>query len=43
VFENRMLRGIFGPKAEEVTRGWRKLHDEELHNYFCTLHQILLG
>jgi hypothetical protein len=31
VFENMMLRRIFGPKRDEVTRGWRKLHDEELH------------
>jgi hypothetical protein len=32
VFENRVLRRIFGPKRDEVTRGWRKLHNEELHN-----------
>jgi hypothetical protein len=31
VFENRVLRGIFGPKRDEVI-GWRKLHNEELHN-----------
>jgi hypothetical protein len=31
VFENRVLRGIFGPKREEVTRSWRRLHNEELH------------
>jgi hypothetical protein len=31
VFENRELRRIFGPKRE-VTGGWRKLHNEELHN-----------
>jgi hypothetical protein len=31
VFENRVLRRIFGPKRDEVTRGWRKLHNEELH------------
>jgi hypothetical protein len=30
VFENRMLRSIFGPKRNEVTGGWRKLHNEEL-------------
>jgi hypothetical protein len=30
VFENRVLRRIFGPKREEVTEGWRKLHNEEL-------------
>jgi hypothetical protein len=31
VFENRVLR-IFGPKRDGVTGGWRKLHNEELHN-----------
>jgi hypothetical protein len=32
VFENRVLRRIFGPRWEEVTGGWRKLHNEELRN-----------
>jgi len=32
VFENRVLRRIFGPKREEVTGDWRKMHNEELHN-----------
>jgi hypothetical protein len=32
VFENRVLRRICGPKRDEVTGGWRKLHNEELHN-----------
>jgi hypothetical protein len=32
VFENRVLRRIFGPKREEVAGDWRKLRDEELHN-----------
>jgi hypothetical protein len=32
VFDKRMLRRIFGPKREEVAGGWRKLHNEELHN-----------
>jgi hypothetical protein len=36
VFENRVLRIIFGPKREEVTGGWRKLHNEELHNLYCS-------
>jgi hypothetical protein len=36
VFENRMLRGIFGPKRDEVTGGWRKLHNEELHNLYSS-------
>jgi hypothetical protein len=34
VFEKRVLRGIFGPKRDEVTGGWRKLHHEELHNLY---------
>jgi hypothetical protein len=34
VFENRVLRRIFGPKRDEVMRGWRKLHNEELHNLY---------
>jgi hypothetical protein len=36
VFENRMLRRIFGPKRDEVTGGWRKLHNEELHNLYSS-------
>jgi hypothetical protein len=32
VFENRVLRRIFGPKRDGVTTDWRKLHNEELHN-----------
>jgi hypothetical protein len=36
VFENRVLRRIFGPKKNEVTRGWRKLHNEELHNLYAS-------
>jgi hypothetical protein len=34
VFENRVLRRIFGPKRDEETGGWRKRHDEELHNLY---------
>jgi hypothetical protein len=34
VFENRVLRKIFGPKRGEVIGGWRKLHNEELHNLY---------
>jgi hypothetical protein len=33
-FENRVLRRIFGPKRDEVIGGWRKLHNEELHNLY---------
>jgi hypothetical protein len=36
VFENRVLRRIFGPKRDEVTGGWRKLHKEELHNLYVS-------
>jgi hypothetical protein len=34
VFENRVLRRIVGPKRDEVTGDWRKLHNEELHNLY---------
>jgi hypothetical protein len=36
VFENRVLRRIFGPKRDGVTGGWRKLHNEELHNFYSS-------
>jgi hypothetical protein len=36
VFENRVLRRIFGPKRDEVTGGWRKLHNEEVHNLYSS-------
>jgi hypothetical protein len=32
VFENKVLGGIFEPKKDEVSGGWRKLHNEEIHN-----------
>jgi hypothetical protein len=41
VLENRMLWKVFGPKREEVTGIWRKLHNQGLHN--CTPRHILLG
>ena len=34
VFENRVLRGVFGPKRDKVTGGWRKLHNEELSDLY---------
>jgi hypothetical protein len=40
VFENRVLRGIFGSKRDELTGGWRKLHNEELHNLYASLSTI---
>jgi hypothetical protein len=36
VFENKVLRRIFGPKRDEVTGGWRKLHNEELHDLYSS-------
>jgi hypothetical protein len=36
VFENRVLRRIFGPKRDEVTGGWRKLHIAELHGLYSS-------
>jgi hypothetical protein len=36
VFENRVLRRIFGPKRDEVTGEWRKLHSEELRNLYSS-------
>jgi hypothetical protein len=36
VFENRVLRGIFGPKRDEGTGQWRKLHSGELHNLYSS-------
>jgi hypothetical protein len=36
VFENWALRRIFGPKRDKVTGGWRKLHNEELHNLYSS-------
>jgi hypothetical protein len=36
VFENKVLRRIFGPKRDEVTGGWRKLHNEELCDLYSS-------
>jgi hypothetical protein len=36
VFENRVLRRIFGQKRDHVTGDWRKLHNEELHNLYSS-------
>jgi hypothetical protein len=36
VFENRVLGRIFGPKRDEVTGDWRKLHNEELHGLYSS-------
>jgi hypothetical protein len=36
VFENKVLRRIFGPKRDEVTGGWRKLHNEEFRDLYSS-------
>ena len=36
VFENRVPRRIFGPKRNEVTGEWRRLHNEELNDPYCS-------
>jgi hypothetical protein len=36
VFENKVLRRIFGPRRDEVTAEWRKLHNEELHDLYSS-------
>jgi hypothetical protein len=36
VFKNRVLRRIFGPKRDEVTGEWRKLHNGKLHNLYSS-------
>jgi hypothetical protein len=36
VFENGVLRRIFGPKRDEVTCRWRQLHNEDLHNLYSS-------
>jgi hypothetical protein len=40
VFENRVLRRIFRPRRDEMVGGWRKLHNEELHNLYFSAHII---
>jgi hypothetical protein len=40
VFENRVMRGIFGPQREEVAGGWRTLHNEELHILYASSNVI---
>ena len=40
VFENRVLRRIFGPKRDGVTGEWRKLHNEELNDLYCSVNIV---
>jgi hypothetical protein len=42
VFENRVLKRIFGPKREEVAGGCRRLHNEELHNFYALANIIMV-
>jgi hypothetical protein len=42
VFENRVLRRIFGPKRDEVTGEWRKLHNEELRDLYSSPNIVLV-
>ena len=41
MFENRVMRRIFRPRREEVTGEWRKLHNEELNDFYCSANIIL--
>jgi hypothetical protein len=40
VFENMLLRRIFGPNKEEVVEGWKRLHDEQFHNLYASLNIV---
>ena len=40
MFENRVLRTVFGPKRDEVTGEWRKLHNEELNDLYCSPNNV---
>ena len=40
LFENRVLRRIFGPERDEVTGDWRKLHNEELNDLYYSLNIV---
>jgi hypothetical protein len=41
VLENTVLRKIFGPKRDEVTGEWRKLHNEELNDLYCSTNIVI--
>jgi hypothetical protein len=42
VSENKVLRRIVGPKGEEVAGGWRRLHNEKLHNLYASPHIVMV-
>ena len=42
VFENRVLRKIFGPKRDEIKGEWRKLNNEELNDLYCSPNIVLV-
>jgi hypothetical protein len=42
MLENMELRRIFGPKGEEVAGGWRRLHNEGLHNLYASLNIVMV-
>jgi hypothetical protein len=42
VLENRVLRRIFGPKRGEMIEGFRKMHNEELHNLYSSTNMIII-
>ena len=42
VFENMVLRGIFGPRRDEETMEWRRLHNEEINDLYCSHKSNLL-
>jgi hypothetical protein len=40
MYENRVLRNVFVPKLEEVTRDWRRLHNEEIYDLYLSANSI---
>jgi hypothetical protein len=42
VFKNRVLRKIFGPKRDAITREWRRLHNEERTDLYCIMRSLLI-
>jgi hypothetical protein len=40
IFENRVMRKIFGPKWDEVTREWRRLHNEDLYEILLNIIRV---